>query len=364
MQPFFISFCSLILFGIINHAQAFIPTLNDKISSNQLSKIDVNISDSTKQTSSQPSLYPTSIPTSIQYQLQTVPFQVTCSSSNYFWFRCSYFTYFIMFSGFIIIIAGLVSCYDQSMTWEQIAYQTIINIITIGDQVTDYLFIINLYFQLEHLHTQKIHGNSMASSKYHDTLLFIILVSSFKCLVFFVNFFCALTFGELKILVSTLSCICCVLNDGTMEVFTKSHFVYKVIILGYFLVYVVFFVSLFIISNLVLFLSAMSNSELNFTLFGKKENKFPMTFTGLLVDDIPQLILQIAYAIVENRKYYQKISPIQIASFTFILLRLFFVSYKKYKDEKHRLEGLEEGRDYRGVAMDGVAVAAEAFSSV
>jgi hypothetical protein len=133
--------------------------------------------------------------------------------------------------------------------------------------------------------------------------------------------------------------------------------------LGLFLVYVAFFVSLFIISNLVLFLSAMSNSELNFALFGKKENKFPMTFTGLLVDDIPQLILQIAYAIVENRKYYQKISPIQIASFTFSSLRLFFVSYKKYTDEKHRLEGLEEGRDYRGVAMDGVAVAAEVFSS-
>jgi hypothetical protein len=225
MQPFFILFCSLFLFGIINHAQAFIPTLNDKISSirnlldifDQLSKIDVNISDSTKQTSSQPSLYPTSIPTSIQYQLQTVPFQVTCSSWIYFWFRCSYFTYFIMFSGFVIIISWLVSCYDQSITCEQKVYQNIINIITIGDQVTDYLFIINLYFQLEHLHTQKIHGNSMASSKYHDTLLFIILVSSFKCLVFFVNFFCALTFGELKILVSTLSCICCLLN-GMKEV--------------------------------------------------------------------------------------------------------------------------------------------------
>lgn len=234
MQPFFILFCSLILFGIINHAQAFIPTLNDKNSStrnlldkfDQLSKIDVNISDSTNQISSQPSsqpsLYPTSIPTSIQYQLQTVPFQVTCSTWNYIWFRCSYFTYFIMFSGFIIIIAWLVSCYDQSMTWEQIAYQNIINIITIGDQVTDYLFIINLYFQLEHLHTQKIHGNPTASSKYHDTLLFIILISSFKCLVFFVNFFCALTFGELRLHVKNyllLKIIHC------MDVLTQCMFV-------------------------------------------------------------------------------------------------------------------------------------------
>ena len=395
MHPFFISFCSLILFGIINHAQAFIPTLNDKISSirnlldifDQFSKIDVNISDSTNQTSSQPSLYPTSIPTSIQYQLQTVPYQVTCSTRNFLWFRCSYFTYFIMFSGFIIIIAWLVSCYDQSMTWEQIAYQNIINIITIGDQVTDYLFIINLYFQLEHLHTQKIHGNPTASSKYHDTLLFIILISSFKCLVFFVNFFCALTFGELRLLVTTnysllkiIHCaqcmfvLTCTVVTGITDVpgdlldhpnivtaiFFTIHKIGGFIIV---LLLILFLLSLVVISDLALFLSAMSNSELNFTLFGKKENKFPMTLIGLLVDDIPQLIVQIAYAIVENRKYYQKISPIQITSFAFISLRLFFVSYKKYKDEKHRLKGLEEGRNYRGVAMDGVAVAAEIFSA-
>jgi hypothetical protein len=44
MHPFFISFCSLILLGIINHAQAFIPTLNDKISSirNLLDKLVLN----------------------------------------------------------------------------------------------------------------------------------------------------------------------------------------------------------------------------------------------------------------------------------------------------------------------------------
>lgn len=46
-----------------------------------------------------------------------------------------------------------------------------------------------------------------------------------------------------------------------------------------------------------------------------------------------------------------------------MLLRLFCVTYKKYKDEKRRLEGREEGRDYRGVAMDGLAVAAEIFSA-
>lgn len=206
-----------------------------------------------------------------------------------------------MFSGFVIIIAWLVSCYDQSMTWEQIAYQNIINIITIGDQVTDYLFIINLYFQLEHLHTQKIHGNPTVSSKYHDTLLFIILVSSFKCLVFFVNFFCALTFGELKLL---LTCNCCLEPLKNYIAFIgEICFFYQVIALFYGLLpWFVFLISSVVISNLVLFLSAMSNSELNFTLFGKKENKFPMTLIGLLVDDIPQLILQVAYAIVENRK--------------------------------------------------------------
>ena len=238
-----------------------------------------------------------------------------------------------MFSGFIIILAWLISAYDRSMTFEQRAYQNIINIITIGDQVTDYLFIINLYFQLEHLHTQKIHGNPTASSKYHDTLIFIILVSSSKCVVFFVNFFCALTFGELKSFVSNI------LEEDFIILF------------------------LFLIPILALFLSAMSNSELNSILYGKKENKFVMTLIGLLVDDIPQLILQLAYAIVEDRKYYQKLSPIQIASFTFMLLRLTCVIYKKYKDEKRRLEGREEGRDYHGVAMDGLGVAAEIFSA-
>ena len=164
-------------------------------------------------------------------------------------------------------------------------------------------------------------------------------------MVFFVNYYCALTFGELDLLVN-------ISQDENL--FDNIYcFLLLVFLIG----------PIFIISNLVLFLSAMSNSELTFILFGTKENKFPMTVIGLLVDDIPQLILQIAYAIVENRKYYQKISPIQIASFTFSSLRLFFVSYKKYKDEKRRLEGREEGRDYRGVAMDGVAVAAEIFSA-
>ena len=161
-----------------------------------------------------------------------------------------------------------------------------------------------------------------------------------------------MTFGELKLLVK-----------GKIYLSEEdcAKFLAYTCIFGWLLL--VFLISSVWISNLVLFLSAMSNSELNFILFGKKENKFPMTLIGLLVDDIPQLILQVAYAIVENRKYYQKLSPIQIASFTFILLRLFFVSYKKYKDEKHRLEGREEGRDYRGVAIDGVAVAAEIFSA-
>lgn len=109
-----------------------------------------------------------------------------------------------------------------------------------------------------------------------------------------------------------------------------------------------------VISNLVLFFSAISNSELNFTLYGKKENKYPMTLIGLLADDVPQLILQVAYVIVEYRKYNQSIAPIQIASFLFMFLRLTYVIYRKYIDEKYRLQGKEEGRNYREVVMDGV----------
>jgi hypothetical protein len=174
-----------------------------------------------------------------------------------------------------------------------------------------------------------------------------------------VNFFCALTFGELKILVNiseeNLFFISCMQDEYPVVCIIPAC-----ILNGLFFVIQISYV---VIPNLVLFLSAISNSELNFILYGKKENKFPMTLIGLLVDDIPQFILQVAYAIVENRKYYQTLSPIQIASFVFTLLRLFFVSYKKYKDEKHRKEGREEGKDYREVVMDGVAVAAEFFGA-
>ena len=131
---------------------------------------------------------------------------------------------------------------------------------------------------------------------------------------------------------------------------------------SYACVHSVFMFVVAVISNLVLFLSALSNSELNFTLYGKKQNKYPMTLAGLVYDDIPQLIVQVAYVIVEYRKYNETITPIQIASFLFMFLRLTFVIYRKNIDEKHRLQGLEEGRDYREVAMDGVGAVAGFFN--
>lgn len=345
MQPFFTTFCILILFGIITYTQAFIPTLNDQRNIgilldkfDRLLKIDIDMSYnvSPNQPSSQPSSHPTSIPTSIQ--LQTIPFEFSCTWSSFWRFNlsCSYFTYLIMFSGLIIIIAWVVFCNDESMTCDQILYQSLIYVITIGDQVTDYLFILNLYFSLEHSYAQKIHGNPTAPSKYHDTLIFIILVAAFKCLVFFVNYLCAEILGELKLLVT------CNFHVDYQKI---SYACIKSVLMFVFAV----------ISNLVLFFSAISNSELNFTLYGKKENKYPMTLIGLLADDVPQLILQVAYVIVEYRKYNQSIAPIQIASFLFMFLRLTYVIYRKYIDEKYRLQGEEEGRNYREVAMDGVA---------
>ena len=83
-----------------------------------------------------------------------------------------------------------------------------------------------------------------------------------------------------------------------------------------------------------MFIIALTNSELNYTLFGKEENKYSITIIGLVADDGPQLVLQAIYAIIAYTKYHHLTTSIQIASFAFTAWKLTFVVYRKYLDKK------------------------------
>jgi len=312
------------------------------------------------QPSSEPSSQPTSAPSTVQ--LETLPFLG--------------YVYLISACSFCIIIAWSVFCCTdkyKSMDTMNILKQSAHYVSYIASQVTDYLFIIQLYYSLKQLHEQRSHGDVQAKMEYEDTLIFYYLSIIFKTLLIFVNLFCLYVFGELQYVVNYESLSLpvaykwydsifiqpwfnCVIwwFPESAEKYDKSHinnFKYNFLALPLFplciiqsICYVIFtiifvpmylcIVIYFFLSNLVLFVTALSNSELNYTLYGIPKNKFPMTAIGLLADDVLQLVAQASYAIIEYKKYHHSLKAIQIASFVLTAWKLTVVLYAKYIDNE------------------------------
>ena len=318
------------------------------------------------QPSTQPSSHPTAAPSSVQ--LETLPF--------------IRYIYLVSACSFCIIIAWSVFCCSNSekykdMNTQNIMYQSMIYVFHIGSQITDVLFVMQLYYLLEQLDARRSHGDKQASMEYDDTQIFFISAIIIKGLLFFVNLRLIQLYGDWIIIVFfelTVPFQCYdsyitepmwnsiiwwfpgkakknnISNIGESDyqdcaslcivpLCPLQSILYVILrILGWIIKIPVFLCMLFYIatSNLVLFITALSNSELSYTLFGKEENKFYMTLIGLIADDGPQLVVQATYAVIAFTKYHHLTSSIQIASFAFTAWKLTFVVYRKYLDKKLR----------------------------
>ena len=313
------------------------------------------------QPSTQPSSHPTAVPSTVQ--LETLPFIG--------------YIYLVSACSFCIIIAWSVFCCSRSekykdMNTSNIMYQSMIYVFHIGSQITDVLFVMQLYYLLEQLDARRSHGDKQASMEYDDTQIFFILAIIIKGLLFFVNLLLIQLYGDWIIIVffELTAPFQCYDSNITGPLWNSiiwwfpgkakknnissigesdyqdcaslcivplcplQSILYVILrIVGWIIKVPVFLCMLFYIaiSNLVLFITALSNSELNYTLFGKEENKFYMTLIGLIADDGPQLVVQATYAVIAFTKYHHLTSSIQIASW-----KLTFVVYRKYLDKKLR----------------------------
>jgi hypothetical protein len=88
-------------------------------------------------------------------------------------------------------------------------------------------------------------------------------------------------------------------------------------------------VPIVIMTNLLLYFVAFSNSELTYIFFGQPGCYFMMTCTGVWMEDIPQFLIQLAYSIMMIQ-FNHKVSGVQIASFTFTFWHFGYSTALKY----------------------------------
>lgn len=86
---------------------------------------------------------------------------------------------------------------------------------------------------------------------------------------------------------------------------------------------------------------AMTNAELNYFMFGEESKDFhwKSTVSGLLSEDLIQIIIQGSYAIVLSDSFGKRVGWVQALSFAFSIWRLWFgLAYKwmKKEDDKPR----------------------------
>ena len=243
--------------------------------------------------------------------------------------------------------------------------------INLGASVTDILFTLQLNFIVDQAKQKLKHGDNSAASEVHDVNIFFIVSIVIMVFVALVNFISLLKLGSFQIYSfldgkQTLGCFgefvldyitkplikatvwwfsketpCYVLPFGPFIITVNALlFVFSFIfmLIGTYLILIYVFIIQNILSPVILFLTAISHSELTYILYGKEENKFIMTLAGLLVEDILEFVLQVTYAVISYKKYHRQVTNIQILSFAFTIYRLMFVVYLKIREEMRRLE--------------------------
>lgn len=109
------------------------------------------------------------------------------------------------------------------------------------------------------------------------------------------------------------------------------------VVLAFRLVVFLSMVSLLLVTTLCCWLLAISSSELNYYFFGlpTQEYHWNSTVSGLLSEDLAQIIIQATYAIISTISFGKHISWVQWSSFAFTIWRLSFsLSYKWMNRDK------------------------------
>merc|ERR1711871_842454 len=88
------------------------------------------------------------------------------------------------------------------------------------------------------------------------------------------------------------------------------------------------FFKLFVSS--LLFMIALSNSELCYLFYGDPEFFTLMTSAGVYLEDVPQFIIQVLYSIVMSLKFKQHVSAFQWISFALTFWHFGFSASYKY----------------------------------
>jgi hypothetical protein len=79
-----------------------------------------------------------------------------------------------------------------------------------------------------------------------------------------------------------------------------------------------------LVSDGFIIAACLTNSELLYEFYGRPEYQFSITIAGVLFEDIPQLFLQMAYALLMQYEYNSSMSGLQIASFAITIWHLSF----------------------------------------
>ena len=80
----------------------------------------------------------------------------------------------------------------------------------------------------------------------------------------------------------------------------------------------------------LLYITALSNSELCYLFYGDPEFFTLMTSAGVYVEDIPQFIIQLSYSVIMSVKFKQVVSPFQWISFALTFWHFGFSGSWKY----------------------------------
>ena len=84
------------------------------------------------------------------------------------------------------------------------------------------------------------------------------------------------------------------------------------------------------LASFILFMIALSNSELCYLFYGDPEFFTLMTSAGVYIEDIPQFIIQVCYSIVMSVKFKQSVSVFQWISFALTFWHFGFSASYKY----------------------------------
>lgn len=152
---------------------------------------------------------------------------------------------------------------------------------------------------------------------------------------------------------------------STISVMLPLHFVYIIVTCTLSTILnIILPMCAFVVLNITMLCLALCSSELNYHFYGpdapEYEHYFKMTTAGIMVEDFPQLLMQIGYAVLMSQRFHMSLLILQWFSFAFTLWRIQFSLLQRMYDYRkgtvpapvpfHPGEGAAaDGFDFKGI---------------